>query len=261
MNDILDYLIGIVDSIVAYMQAIFTFLGEVIEYIAVVLYDILLGIVEFLYGLIKILASGLKHIIQDLLSGNFSQLWQDVINLRQALAAYIEPVMQAIRAEQLYLQHLFNLYLGPILSFIQSLRRVLELLKAAGVKWAGTLDSYLGIVEDSILDWFNKVITAINRHADIFEYLLDPLGFLQIIPLLHIVALRAEDLTRLFTGHTWNTFSAGTDSGLPPATLEVSSTSYLQQLSTNTSSNTGNAKEWNDQLTYWLGQRNIDPGA
>ena len=261
MDDILDYLLGVVSSILDYLQAIAQFLYNLIQYVAEILYNAIEAIVEFLYGLFKILLSSFESIIHDIITGNFAQLWQDILNLRQALLAYFQPILAAIRAEQQMLQHLFDLYLKPVLAFIGSLRRVLELLRQMGFKWAGTLDAYLGKIEGYIISAYQTIVQSINRHADIFEYLLSPIGFLQIIPLLHIVALRAEDLAVLFTNQPLSALLTGQDLGGAPSLPVKGINATFASLGTQIKNNTGDAADWLTQFQHWGTALDADPGA
>lgn len=250
-----------VQAIISFVQALASFLVELVQYIAVILYNIILSIVQFLYGLFKILLSGFLHIIQDIITGNFADLWQDILNLRQALLAYFQPILAAIRAEQLFLQRLFDLYLKPVLAFIGALRNVLGLLRQMGLKWAGTLDNYLGTIEGYIIRGWQTVTQSINRHADIFEYLLSPIGFIQLIPLLHIVWLRAEDLGRMFTGASLSMLLSGTDPGGTPSIPTKGIQTTFATLKTQIANNTGDAADW---LTVFYAQGaalDADPGA
>ena len=108
-------------------------------------------------------------------------------------------MLQAIRLEQAYLQHLFNLYLAPLLNFLQNIRKVLAVFRAMGFKWATKLDNYIAGLEGKITGAFQTVVAAINRHADFLYLLTLPDGFLRLVPLIHAVALSAENLSRLFT--------------------------------------------------------------
>lgn len=261
MDDILDYLLGIVGSILDYIQALAAFLVQLVQYVADILYNIILGIVEFLYGLFKILLSGFLHIIRDLFTGNFQQLWQDILNLRAALQAFFQPILAAIRAEQLFLQHLFNLYLRPVLAFIGALRNVLGVLRRMGLKWAGALDDYLGKIEGYIITAYQTIIQAINRHADIFEVLLSPLGFLRLIPLLHIVWLRAEDLGRMFTGASLSMLLSGTDAGGTPSIPTKGIGPTFATLKVQIANNTGDAADWLTMFEAHGRALDADPGA
>lgn len=197
--DILDYLIGLVDSVVSEIGAIINYIVAFFQYVAAILYSYIVAIVTYLVAGFKILVGFLYHAVDDLIHGRFLDLWNDYVKFRDALNQWLAPLRQAMAAYQKFVHQLYTVYLAPVLNFLQSIRKVLAIFRVLGFKWAQALDNYIGAIEAKLIGWFQTLLQAVNRHADFLYLLSTPSGFLRIIPLIHAVALSAENLSRLFT--------------------------------------------------------------
>jgi hypothetical protein len=236
--DPVDYLLGIVSAIISWISAVISFLLMFFQYVVEILYAYIVAVVQFLIAGFRILLSFLKSAVLDLLHGNFRALWDDWVKFRDALRAWLKPLRDALALQQRLWRLVYGQFIAPVLQFIQDLRKILVVFRLFHFHWATVLDNYLAGIEAKIIGAWSSVMRAINRHADLLMLLSDPLGFLRIVPLLHSVALAAEDIFRLFTHRTmaWTlgvgpTGKAGT---LPTSTLRTWFDGYTQQLATGT---------------------------
>lgn len=248
MDDIITWILNALQNILYYLGVALEVLGEIIAYIAAALYSAVVATINFIIGLVKILVSALGHVIHDILSINFKTLWDDVLKVRDFLNQYISQALKAMRAEQAMLQHLFNLYLGPVLNFLQDIRKVLAVFRALGFKWAAQLDTYLATIEGKITGTFQKILQGMNRHADLFSLLVDPTGFLRIVPLIHAAALAAENMYRLFTGRTMAWHRGQPVAGGPQQLPMMQQAAAFQQVQSDTVNDAGDAMAVKDSM-------------
>lgn len=239
MDDILGYLLGLVDSIVSYLGGLIDYIAQFVQYVADVLYGYIAAIVSYLVAGFKIILSFLYHAIDDLIHGRFQDLWNDYLKFRQALQAWLAPLRAAIDQYRKIWHQIYNTYFRPVLQMIGALRKILAVFRVLGFKWAQQLDNYLADAEAKIIGAYQKVLQAINRHADILELLASPLGFLRIVPLIHSAALAAEDLSRLFTGAALKFWVNGAPSTNPPPHVGTPFATYWAFFQDDVTNNTG----------------------
>jgi hypothetical protein len=253
MDPIIDFLVSAVDTLGSYISAIFQYLVNLVEYVTKVLVAILTAIVEFLLAGFKIILSFITHAVSDLIHGRFADLWDDYVKFRDALNAWLAPLRQLMAAYQQWIHQLYSVYLAPILNFLQNMRKVLAVFRAMGFKWAAKLDNYIAGIEGKIIGAFDKVVAAINRHADILYLLTSPLGFLRIVPLLHSLALSAEDLSRLFTLRPLMFWYGSGPTGRAGTLPTTSTHAAMARIATDARNGTGDAGAWQQSFTQ-LGQ-------
>lgn len=247
--DILDYLFGLVQSILGTIGSIINYVVEFFQYVSEILYGYIVAIVTYLVAGFKIVLGFLFHIVDDIIHGRFKDLWDDYVKFRDALNQWLAPLRQAMAAYQKFVHQLYAVYLAPVLNFLQSIRKVLAIFRVLGFKWAQTLDNYIGEIEAKLIGWFQTLLQAVNRHADILYLLSTPNGFLRIIPLIHAVALSAENLSRLFTlrplAFWYGSGPTGAAGTLPTTTTAAA----WKVFGADAKNDTGDAGAWHSSFT------------
>lgn len=247
--DVFAYLFGLIESLYGVLVAVVNFLVAFFQYVAGILYAYIVAVVNFLVAGFKILLSFLVHSINDLIHGRFRDLWNDYIAFRDALRAWLLPLRLALDAYRRTWRILFNTYLRPVLQLITSLRRVLVIFRLLHLKWATTLDNYLGRIESKIIGAYQTVLQAINRHADFLYLLSDPLGFLRVVPMLHSIALASEDIYRLFTGRSKAWWTGDGDTGAAGTLPTVQTSTVWKQQKTDLATGTGDGGMWQSNFS------------
>lgn len=121
----------------------------------------------------------------------FEKLWSTVIRpaIRALVQAahdvyiFVRDVANKILNVLKHVYHVFdwiyNRYVRPLLSFIDQVRRILQLLAKLGVDWAGKLDAILGKVQLWIYNAFELVRSKLNELVTILNLVLDPRLFIR----------------------------------------------------------------------------------
>jgi hypothetical protein len=167
---------GIVSSIVDAINAIINALNFVwTTLVAAVnfIWNALLAVAKVLVAAVKVIARGFAHVISDIIHGRFLHLFQDYLDLKAKITAWLAPVLRILaRIRQLFNQ----LVLAPMLRFInliQQLRQFLTVFRLLGFKWAKRLDDSLVRLEQKVVTntlvlqaWVNLAISVLDLVVD-----------------------------------------------------------------------------------------------
>ena len=116
------------------------------------------------------------HIIQ--------QLRNLIKSIHDKLEKIFGPLLKQIRAEIALYRQLWLQYVKPIFDLLQRIRRFLVLFRLLGFKWAQQLDARITKIESAIESAFFGVLQNLNQLANWINYIIDPFGIFQPIPLL-----------------------------------------------------------------------------
>jgi len=247
--DLLSFLLDIFQMLLDFVIQVLQLLVQLIEYIFNVQNPFIMAAFGYNLGVFKLLLLALWHMVSDLLHGHFLQFWKDYLEFRKLLRAFLKPALDYWARVRKLWHDLYRTYLAPVLNLIQDVRKVLVIFRIMHLKWATTLDKYLGQIEGKLIGAYQTVLASINRHADFLYLLTDPLGFLRIVPLLHSVALAAEDIVRLFTGRTMGFWYDETSTGLEGTLPTISVHQFIGDVSRQVNSGTGDAAAWSQTFT------------
>jgi hypothetical protein len=135
------------------------------------------GVLDILRSTLNAVLGVLKR-IWDLLWNHFLKLIiQAAINLQKRIKAFLTPIINVIKAIRAYEMQMFNLYVRPIINFIQRLRAALLIFRVLGFKWAATLDNRLAAMESQLTKLWLNVLADFNRVLSYFDLLMDPQGY------------------------------------------------------------------------------------
>lgn len=125
-----------------------------------------------------------KWLRDSIISKIITFIRQIIARIRQFLA----PFIQWIQLERQLLYRLWYTYIRPLMNFIQDLRRFLLVFRLLGFKWAKQLDQYLVALENKINAAFLGALQNLNILANWINFILDPFGLFQPVPLLGAIA-------------------------------------------------------------------------
>jgi len=166
---IIDSLVGIINAIIAALVFLFNLLVAVFQF----LYAALVAIANALVTGIKLIARGFAHVISDIVHGRFLHLFQDYLDLKAKLTAWLAPVLRILHR----IKAIFDKFvLAPLLRYInliQQMRKFLVVFRILGFKWAKKLDAQLADMERRVVQnvlvlesWINFAISAVSLIMD-----------------------------------------------------------------------------------------------
>lgn len=120
--------------------------------------DVVRRIWRFLYD--KFLKS-----ILDALLHHKGKLWDVLLKVKTDIQRVLE-----------YERRNFNLYVRPLLNFIQRLRGALLIFRLLHMKWAQVLDSRLSSMESQLVRLWLNVLATSNTILGYFDYFMNPFG-------------------------------------------------------------------------------------
>jgi len=166
---IIDSLVGIINAIIAALVFLFNLLVAVFQF----LYAALVAIAQALVTGIKLIARGFAHVISDIVHGRFLHLFQDYLDLKAKLTAWLAPVLRILHR----IKAIFDKFvLAPLMRYInliQQMRKFLVVFRILGFKWAKKLDAQLADMERRVVQnvlvlesWINFAISAVSLIVD-----------------------------------------------------------------------------------------------
>lgn len=167
---VLDTLIAVVNAIIAGLVYLFNLLVSVFNF----LYNALVAIANAVVSAVKVIARGFVHVISDIIHGRFLHLFQDFIDLKNKLAAWLAPVLRILqRIRALYQQFILKPLLAYI-NLIQHIRQFLVLFRLLGFKWAAVLDNKLVKIEQQAIQNVLVLQAYVNLAISILDLVIDP---------------------------------------------------------------------------------------
>jgi hypothetical protein len=171
-----DFFAGIIATLVAIINAIISallFIWKVLVTVANFLYGAAVAIANALVTGIKLFVRGFIHVISDIVHGRFLHLFQDYLNLKAKLTAWLAPVLNFLKK----IKKIFDKYvMAPLLrwvNLIQQIRKFLVIFRLLGFKWAKKLDAQLANLERKVVQnvlvlqqWINFAISAVSLIMD-----------------------------------------------------------------------------------------------
>jgi hypothetical protein len=150
--------------------ALLDFLYAVVSF----LYNVIVQIIRFLEKAFGVLIRAFKHVISDIVHGRFLHLYQDYLELKRKIKAWLDKHLPWL----LELRKRFDLWYRrtviPILNTIQRVRAILNVLKIFHVKFAAKLDLLLGQLEAKIIRNTLALRGRLNQVISILDLVLDP---------------------------------------------------------------------------------------
>jgi hypothetical protein len=170
------FFLGIIDSLIAVINAIISALVFLFNLLVVVvnfLYAALVTIATALVNAVKLIARGFIHVISDIIHGRFLHLFQDYLDLKAKITAWLQPILDFLKK----VKALFDKYvLAPLLrtiNLIQKIRQFLVIFRILGFKWAAKLDNQLAALEQRLVrntlvlqSWLNFAISILSLVID-----------------------------------------------------------------------------------------------
>lgn len=228
LGGIFDFLGGGISSVLA---SFVDFLYQLIVSVFQVLYQLLGFVVQFFGTVFKAIANFVDRLWNGFFKGIFAKVWNALKAAHSWLEAKLGPVIKYLQHLRDVLQRYFNLYIRPILLFIQRVRQFLQILTALHIGFAQKLDAYLAEVQARIVQSFATVIGTINTLTNVANALMDPGYLLRKPALLLSIRRQIPSLIRVFTGRPPGYFfgapgvSAGSPFSLPKFPLHLTDTS------------------------------------
>lgn len=169
-SGILASIVSVVNAIVAALNYMWKVLVEAINYA----WNALLAVARVLVNAVKLVARGFVHVLSDIVHGRFLHLFQDYLDLKAKLTAWLGPVLRIL----MRIRQLFNQFvLAPLLRFInliQHLRQFLTVFRLLGFKWAKRLDNSLVRIEQKVVTNTLVLQAWVNLAISILDLVIDP---------------------------------------------------------------------------------------
>lgn len=197
LGGIFDFLGGGISSALA---SFVDFLYQLIVSVFQVLYQLLGFVVQFFGTVFKAIANFFDKLWNGFFKGIFTKVWNALKAAHSWLEAKLGPVVKYLQHLRDVLQRYFNLYIRPILLFIQRVRQFLQILTALHIGFAQKLDAYLAQVQAKIVQSFAVVIGTINTLTNVANALMDPTYLLRKPALLLSIRRQIPSLIRVLTG-------------------------------------------------------------
>lgn len=201
MGSILDGIFGFLGGAVSSaLETFVLWLYQLILLVFQVLYQLLGFIVQFLQTVIKAIAAFFDRLWNGFIKGIFTKVWDAIKAAHTWLEAKLGPIIKYLQHLRALLQRYFNIYIKPVLIFIQRIRQFLQILSALHIGFAQKLDAYLAQIQAKIVQSFAIVIGTINTLTDVINALVDPTALLRKPALLLSIRRQIPALIRVFTG-------------------------------------------------------------
>jgi hypothetical protein len=210
----------------------FLYLVGVLVEIFKFLYTLILLLVQWLYGLIKSIGAFFVTLWNDFFKGIFSSLWAAILKVHDWLESILSPIVKFLTQVRAWVDWFFNTYVKPFLNLLSQIRNFLNILRSFGIKWAATLDAFLGKVQADIAGTFLKIQGYLNAVIGIVASITDPLGLLRrptfVMSMRRIFPSFARGLTGLPLGYFLPSPQKGVGTGLGPLPLNFNPGDPLQ---------------------------------
>lgn len=201
MGDLLGSIFGFLGgSVASALENFVIWLYQLIITVFQVLYQLLGFVVQFLQTVIKGIANFFDRLWNGFIKGVFTKVWDALKAAHTWLEAKLGPIVKYLQHLRTLLQRYFNIYIRPILIFIQRIRQFLQILTALHIGFAQKLDAYLAQIQAKIVQSFATVIGTINTLTDVVNALMDPTALLRKPALLLSIRRQIPALIRVFTG-------------------------------------------------------------
>jgi hypothetical protein len=168
-SGIIDTLVAIINAIIAALVYLFNLLVAVFQF----LYAAVVAIAQALVAGIKVIAKGFAHVISDIVHGRFLHLFQDYLDLKAKLTAWLAPVLRILQRIKKIFDEFVTKPLLRYINLIQQVRKFLVIFRILGFKWAKKLDNTLVSWEQRVVQnvlvlqsWINFAISAVSLIMD-----------------------------------------------------------------------------------------------
>jgi hypothetical protein len=163
-------LVQAINAIIAALQFLWQLLVLVFQF----LYNALVAIVNALIKVVQIVVRGFIHFFTTILPNFLKRLYQDYIDLKAKITAWLQPVLRILlRIRQLFQQYVLAPLLRTI-NLIQHLRQFLVIFRLLGFKWAARLDNYLSKLEQQLVQNVLVIQAWINLAISVLDLIIDP---------------------------------------------------------------------------------------
>ncbi len=201
MGDLLGSIFGFLGGgISSALETFVQWLYQLIVSVFQVLYELLGFVVQFFGTVFKAIATFFDRLWNGFFKLIFTKVWNAIKAGVSWLESKLSPVIKYLQHLRTLLERYFNIYIRPILIFIQRIRQFLQILKALHIGFAVKLDAYLAQVQAKIVQSFALVIGTINTLTNIANALMDPTMLLRKPALLLSIRRQIPALIHVLTG-------------------------------------------------------------
>jgi len=139
-------------------------------------WDTLTSFISWVWGALTSILGFLSNLWAWLRDHILLKIITFLTSLFERLRQFFKPLIDAIHRQQQQMMLIWNIYIKPIMNFIQALRRFLLIFRLLGFKWAKQLDAYLVSLENKINLAFLGTLRNLNILADWINFILNPFG-------------------------------------------------------------------------------------
>jgi hypothetical protein len=159
------------------------------------------------------MAGALLVALGNVLENLIKPILQALKNIKKALEdlkrIITDPHLNALQKIRAVLENIYFNWLRPLIVTIQNIRKILTLLRAFGVKWAGDLDARLARIEGKISGPYIWLLQQLNRYGSWINIILTTRATIQKIIFKRSLLENMGTLSALFFNTHTDTSSAG----------------------------------------------------
>lgn len=171
------------------------------------------------------LFKGVFEILKGIVHLKWSEIWQGLQDVVQALKDwhrwYVNNVQKPIQQARTNFRKLYDHYLRPVLSLVDTLRRISGVVGLFNKRLAAKLNSIFFRIEAALLAPLRIWQNRINSLGGIFRSLLTPLGYLDRATLLNSLWRDVGQLREILRNPTGAVIPAGAPAARIPIVEQV----------------------------------------
>lgn len=200
MDDLFGAIGDAISSVAAFLEQLVIYLFQVLLLVLQFIWSVLLAVGNFFFTVIQDIGNFFVHLWNDFFKGIFVSIFNAIGKFGQWLSNIFGPVVKFLKTVSQFIDKIYRTYIMPFLKILRIARIFLTLLRALGIKWAGTLDSILGTIQNDIQRAFLTIKGYLNVLTDLLNILADPSNLLRRPTTLLSLKRVFNASVRMFTG-------------------------------------------------------------
>lgn len=189
---------GFLDTVLGFFEQLFSQVFALLFNLIVAVANYLLAVAEFIYNFFLQLVLDIKnafvwlwdHVVKVVLT----KLLSIFVRVQTWLARYVNKVVGWLQKLRKWYDQYFNQFVKPVLIAIQRLRKILQLFRLLGFKWAARLDARLATIENRIIQAYELLRTNLNQIISWAQLIADPFALLRRNPVLGSILRTAPEI-------------------------------------------------------------------
>lgn len=198
-NDIIVWVEGLLQNLADYLLQLLQWIWNVLVLIGNFLWNVLLDIFKYAWTFLKKAGA----LFRSLWDNFFKKIWNAVLKAVQKAQHWLEqklgPVIQFLQKLRKLYDRWFKNYIKPLLTFLQRLRKFIAIMKLLHIHVFDGLDKQLAKIENKITTAVLAIRGFLNNLIDLVNLIADPLNILRRPTLVYSFRRVALSLVKVFT--------------------------------------------------------------